>query len=128
LKRLCNVFIFAVLLQSAACMRHLDPSPYQKRGVNEPYGYFDVSLKDNLYFIEVSCNSGTSSSIATQYLYRRAKELCEENGYQNYRVTNQVVDEVRERRLTFYGLPPFGIATYIRPRVTGYVECLEKSK
>jgi len=58
-------------------------TPYQPRGLRG--GYADRHLRDNLYFVEVHTNASTDYSTAMGYLHRRAKEVCIENGYSDYK-------------------------------------------
>jgi hypothetical protein len=74
-------------------------------------GYKDVHIRDNIYFVEVSTNSFTSQTTATQYFHRRAKEVCLENGYKDYKIQGGQVVSTQH-------------ATS-KPGFCGYVECIK---
>ena len=122
MKCLFYVFILAIILLLTACM---GPTPYQKRGTDIRGGYEDAHLKDNLYVIYVSCNAFTSPVTASQYFYRRAKELCEENGYSNFQVKELTGDVTKDITLMSGGGLSGATVTHNKPNVSGYVECLK---
>jgi uncharacterized protein YceK len=94
-------------------------TPYQHMGFLG--GYEDAHIKDNIYYVSVSTNGWTSQLTAVQYFNRRAKEVCVENGFQDYRVYN-------ERDTSTAGIQyerNLGVgSTYNKPGIAGYVECL----
>jgi hypothetical protein len=96
-------------------------TPYQKMGFTG--GYEDTHLKANTYYVNVQTNAYTSQITAVQYFHRRAKELCLENGYEDYRISNE-----RDTSGAFgtYGGGAASVAQ--KPGFAGYVECLGKKK
>jgi hypothetical protein len=95
--------ILAILLMGCA-----GPTPYE-------HSYRDTHIKDNIYFLEVQVNSLTDSCTAISYFYRRAEELCKENGYHDYRIKGEIKDVTSTE--SRYG------SRY--PRFQGQVECVK---
>ena len=99
-------------------------TPYQPMGFTG--GYEDTHIKDNLYFVEVATNAYTSQSTAAQYFHRRAKEVCIENGYKDYKIQRE-----RDTSTAFatgsYGGGSVTASTLNKPGFSGYVECIKKS-
>jgi len=97
-------------------------TPYQKREIRGGYGYEDVHIKDNIYYVNVQVNGFTGMDTAREYFNRRAKEVCLENGYQDYQIS-QGKDTSTAPIIVDSGgtLPP-------QPRIAGYVECLVEKK
>jgi len=82
-------------------------------------GYKDAHIRDNIYYVEFSANAWVDSVTAVQYFERRAKEVCVENGYSDYQVSQQ-------RDVTAYqAVANSGGGTVLqKPGFSGYVECL----
>jgi hypothetical protein len=70
------------LTSLAACA-----TPYQQMGYRG--GFEDAWIRDDTYFLNVQTNAFTSQLVAAQYFHRRARELCYEHGYQDYRIVNE---------------------------------------
>ena len=97
--------LFIVII-SIALMGCAGPTTYE-------HSYRDTHIKDNIYFIEVQCSALTNSTTAISYFCRRAEELCQENGYQDYRIKGEIKDvTVTEKR-------------YRYPQFQGQIECLK---
>lgn len=96
-------------------------TPYQKMGFTG--GYEDTHIKENTYYVNVQTNAYTRQATAVQHFHRRAKELCFENGYEDYRIFN-------ERDTSgAAGTSSGGFTSIVqKPGVGGYVECLGKKK
>lgn len=62
-------------------------TPYQPSGFSG--GYTDQKVGKNKYLINFSGNGYTSSSTARAYAFRRAKEVCQKNGYDDFELLNQ---------------------------------------
>jgi len=96
-------------------------TPYQPMGFTG--GYSDAHIRDNIYFVEVSTNAYTSQTIAAQYFHRRAKELCQENGYRDYRISKER-DTSTQYATGSYGGGVATASSMNKPGFSGYVECL----
>ncbi len=79
--------IIVLLLFITGC--GLVPTPYQKDD-GWKGGYVDQHLKDNIYMVTFSGNMSTDRATVSAYAYRRAGEVCRENGYRNYRVLDDI--------------------------------------
>lgn len=114
-----NKILFTLtLLVLAGC----SATPYQPMGFTG--GYKDAHIRDNIYFVEVSTNAYTSQTTAAQYFHRRARELCLENGYKDYRIQGE-----RDTSTAFatgsYGGGTATASTMNKPGFSGYVACLK---
>jgi hypothetical protein len=134
MKRLFNVFILAiVLLLNAGCA---GPTPYQKSADHNGLGYSHYQVQDNIYRVYFVGVHVKDKGVYLDYWNRRAKELCEEMGFQEYRVIGH---EQREGGKDVYegkgGVVDMGFVWATTERsstrpdsVSGEVECLKKSK
>lgn len=95
-------------------------TPYQPMAFKG--GYLDTHIRDNLYFVEISTNAYTNSTTAVQYFHRRAKELCEENGYSDYRSVNER-DTSTSYSVGSYGAGTMTASSMNKPGMAGYIEC-----
>jgi hypothetical protein len=116
MKRLFNVFILAIVLLYTGCA-----TPYQKLGLSG--GYEDAHIKDNIYFVHVAVNIFTGPIIGAKYLHWRAKEVCEENGYQDYRITQAPPGSTQPPQSDTAFASSSGAHDF-----SVYVECLKTSK
>jgi|SRR6185503_17623887 len=82
-------------------------------------GYKDAHIRDNVYYVAFSGNAWVDSVTAAQYFERRAKEVCVENGYSDYKVSQQK-DETGYQAVVNSG----GGTVMAKPGFSGYVECL----
>lgn len=105
-----TVFVLMIVALLSGCS-----TPYQRLGFLG--GYEDGHIKDSIYFVSVQVNGVTSQKTAAQYLDRRAKEVCLENGYQEYKIYGK-------RNTSTTGIA--GSASINRPGIAGYVECTQK--
>jgi hypothetical protein len=87
-------------------------------------GYKDAHIKDNLYFVEVATNAYTSQSTAAQYFHRRAKEVCQENGYRDYKIKGER-DTSTQFATGSYGSGTVTASSMNKPGFSGYVECVK---
>jgi hypothetical protein len=112
MKTLFALMIVALLTGCAA-------TPYQPMGFTG--GYEDTHIKDNIYYVSFQANANTSHTTAAQYFNRRAKEVCLENGYQDYRLYGE-----RDTSGAFgtYGGGQAHVSG--KPGFASYVECLKK--
>jgi hypothetical protein len=110
-----RVVVLSVAMAAAltACATEYGPSTWKG-------GYKDAHIRDNIYYVEFSANAWVDSVTAIQYFERRAKEVCEENGYSDYKVSQQ-------RDVTAYQavVGSGGGTTLQKPGFSGYVECLQ---
>ena len=64
------------------------PTPYQKDdGIGG--GYSDMFLRDNFYEVKFRGNLDTDETTRKKYLFRRAAELCVEEGFRDFKVINE---------------------------------------
>jgi len=114
MRTLRNAISASALLIVAGC----SGTPYQPMGITG--GYKDAHIKDNIYFVEVTTNAWTSETTAAQYFHRRAKEVCLENGYGDYRIQGE------RDTSTEYAMASHGSGgTMNKPGFAGYVECIK---
>jgi len=137
MKWLFNVFMLAlVLLLNAGCG---GPTPYQKTDDHSGLGYSDYQVQDNIYHVFVSGVPVKDKGVYLEYWNRRAKELCEGMGFQEYRIKSTSIDEGDPTPRQSSTVPfdrqdrryrdPEVLTTYSRSAsVFGDVECLKKSK
>ena len=78
------VLLFFIIV---GCVR---VTPYKKMSGDTCCGYRDQHLKNNLYMVTFSGSVQTDRATVTGYAYRRAEEVCKENGYRDYEVLNEV--------------------------------------
>lgn len=83
-KWIVRCILLAGLLGLTAC----GPPGYQPIGFTG--GYTDEHIRGDVYMVEFSGNDYLSWPKANKYAHRRAKELCVENGYSDYKVLNDV--------------------------------------
>jgi len=69
----------------AGCV--MKPTPYQPMAYAG--GYRDTHIHDNIYYVTFKGNAFLDTGTAVQYFHRRAKELCKEKGYTDYRVMSE---------------------------------------
>lgn len=94
---------------------------YQPKGFKG--GYEDAHIKDNLYFVEFQSNAYTDQLTTERYFLRRAKEICEENGYKDFKIKG-------EKDITLsHGIMAGAMVAFVpKPGSAGYVECLNTKK
>jgi len=97
-------------------------TPYQPMGFTG--GYKDAHIRDNLYFVEISTNAYTSQSTAAQYMHRRAKDVCVENGYRDYKIEGQR-DTSTQFATGSYGSGSMTASSMNKPGFSGYVRCIK---
>jgi hypothetical protein len=118
-----TVFVILIVALLTGC----GPTPYQPATDVARFvkwgGYKDAHLQNNIYYVEVDLNGYSKQIMAVQYLYRRAKEVCVENGYQDYRVYNE--KDLTAIRPNWGGLY---VEYFIYPACSCYVECLPPKK
>ncbi len=118
MRSLTIVSILMSFLLSAGCTA----TPYQKMGFTG--GYEDTHIKGNTYYVNVSTNAYTSATTAAQYFHRRAKELCEENGYRDYKVRQERDTSTSSVTVTG-GYGSASGSTLLHPGFAGYVDCIK---
>lgn len=94
-------------------------TPYQPAG-RGLLGYKDAHIRDNIYYVQFRGNEALDTVLAAQYFHRRAKEVCAENHYHDYRLS-------QERDTTNYSGGVYGTVASMSglPGFAGYVECLQ---
>lgn len=97
-------------------------TPYQPMAFSG--GYKDAHIRDNLYFVEISTNAYTSQSTAAQYMHRRAKEVCIENGYKDYKIERER-DTSTQFASGSYGSGSVTASSMNKPGFSGYVRCIK---
>jgi hypothetical protein len=133
MKRLFHVFILAiVLLLSAGCA---GPTPYQKSSDHGGLGYSHDHVQDNIYRVYFVGVHVRDKGVYRDYWNRRAKDLCGEMGFQEYRVIGYEhreggsdVVEWNVGNVDGFGWATPGQSTTRPDSVIGEVECLKKSK
>jgi len=119
MKQLLSVWVLTSALLLAGCQ-----TPYQKNtGGLSTGGYEDVHIRSNTYYVTVTTNAWTSTATAAQYFHRRAKEVCEENGYRDYRIREER-DTSTESVAVSGGYGGASGSTMLHPGFAGYVDCL----
>ena len=113
-----NIVIVFTFLVLGGC----SATPYQPMGFTG--GYRDAHIRDNVYFVEVSTNAYTSQTVAAQYFHRRAKEVCQEHGYRDYRIQNQR-DTSTQYATGSYGGGMVTATSMNKPGFSGYVRCMK---
>ena len=61
-----------------------DPTPYQPAGKSND-GYIDWHVSGNIYQVQFVGNLATSRETIKEYWTRRAREVCIENGYTDFK-------------------------------------------
>ena len=97
-------------------------TPYQEKGFSG--GYEDTHIKDNVYFVEFTSNAYTSFTTTAKFFHRRAKELCLENGYKDYKIRSEK-DISGMWGTASYGGGTGTISVAAKPGSAGYVECIK---
>jgi len=92
-------------------------TPYQPNGLRG--GYKDTHLHDNVYYVAFGGNAWIDKGTAVQYFHRRAKELCVEKGFSNYRVLRES-DSSQWQAVGGYGTA----SAYEKPVWGGEIECI----
>jgi hypothetical protein len=104
--------LVAVCVMLGACA-----TPYQPNGIRG--GYKDQHLHDNVYYVAFGGNAWIDKGTAVQYFHRRAKELCTEKGFGNYRVLKESDSS------QWQGVAGYGTASvYEKPVWGGEIECV----
>jgi hypothetical protein len=73
----------AVLLTACTAIRKDEATPYQPN-TGLQGGYMDTHVEGDVYWVQFTGNLNTKTSTVRAYFYRRAKELCIQNGYRDY--------------------------------------------
>jgi len=115
--RLTAIFLISVMTASCA-------TSYGRSSPLLPYGYSDTHIKDNLYYVEFKANMNSGSALAAQYFHRRAKEVCLENGYKDYRVKDER-DTSGAYAVGSVGAGTISAGAHRTPGFAGYVECMK---
>jgi hypothetical protein len=132
-----QVLIFALLLLMNAGCGGL--TPYEKADDHSGLGYSDYHVKGNIYHVYFSGVPLKKIGVYRDYWYRRAKELCEGLGFQEYRVIEVKEDEGDptpiEKAAASYERndPRYRAAELVKDysrsaSVSGEVECVKKNQ
>ncbi|MGD0405690.1 MAG: hypothetical protein ABSB10_03470 [Candidatus Bathyarchaeia archaeon] len=97
-------------------------TPYQPKGFRG--GYTDTHIKDNIYFVEFSGNAYIDTTTAVKYMHRRAKELCQEKGFSDYRFMGER-DTSTYMMVGSYGGGFAQASTLNKPGTAAYIECIK---
>ena len=73
----------AVLLSACAGIQKDEATPYQPNTGLEG-GYMDTHVEGSVYWVQFTGNLNTDAATVRAYFYRRAKELCVQNGYSDF--------------------------------------------
>ena len=89
-----------------------------------------VFIKGNIYYVSFHGNGVTPAITTIEYFHRRARELCSEKGYNDYRAYDE--QDLNSERASAHNLPGFtNLAIgqkFIYPEHAGYVEFLHKNQ
>ncbi|HET9474903.1 MAG TPA: hypothetical protein VFO82_13480 [Steroidobacteraceae bacterium] len=106
-----------VMIAMAAALAGCSATKYQPMAFTG--GYKDVHIRDNVYYVSFAGNSWIDTGTVVQYFHRRAKELCTEKGFGNYRVLTE------KDNSQLYAMASYGSAqTMEKPAYGGQVECV----
>jgi len=108
--KLLTMTLFAAALTGCGIMK---PTPYQPMAYAG--GYRDTHIHDNVYYVTFKANGYTDTGTTVLYFHRRAKELCIEKGFANYRVLSEKDSSNFE---AFYA------STVEKPTYGGQIECV----
>jgi hypothetical protein len=72
-----------VLLTGCTAIKKDEATPYQPN-TGLQGGYMDTQVEGNVYWVQFTGNLNTKPATVRAYFYRRAKELCIQNGYRDY--------------------------------------------
>lgn len=97
-----------------------NPTPYQPDAFTG--GYKDAHIRDNIYFVEFNGNGYTPQTTVIQYFHRRAKEVCQQNGYRTYKIRGER-DISTQVAIGSAGVGSVNVSTINKPAIAGYVEC-----
>ncbi len=83
--------IWLLILAGVVLISCARATPYQPNtGLDG--GYTDTHISTDVYRVEFQGNLDTSHETIKQYMYRRAKEVCVENGYNDYKIIDELPD------------------------------------
>lgn len=81
--------LLLVVAQAGCALPSLDYHPYTH--VLGGGGYKDAHLTGDQWVVTYRIAGGHDTATVTGFLFRRAKELCHENGYTNFRPNGSVL-------------------------------------
>jgi len=120
MKPLITVSILMSVLLLAGC-----ETPYQRKEGNWSMGgYEDAHIRDNVYYVNITTNGWTSPVKAAEYFHRRAKELCAEHGYRDYRTRDERDTSTHTVVVSGSSTGASG-GTMLHPGFAGYVICIK---
>jgi len=119
LNRLTTLSSIFILLSGCSL---LGPTPYAPMALAG--GYSDAHIKDNLYYVEFSGNAYINRGTVFQYFHRRAKEVCLENGYSDYKIKG-AADVSTEYVVGSYGSGAITASSMNKPSFAGEVICIK---
>jgi hypothetical protein len=73
----------AALLTSCAATEKAESTPYQPN-TGLQGGYSDAHVEGAVYWVQYTGNLNSDAATVQAYFYRRAKELCVQNGYRDF--------------------------------------------
>lgn len=84
--KLCLIGAIGILLMTG-CASGLQ---YKQYGVGRPtqVGYSDFQIKENQWKVTYTGAMNSNPELAMKFMYKRAKELCLQKGYNDFDVTN----------------------------------------
>jgi len=107
-----------IIACAAICILTGCVTPYQPEGFTG--GYKEEHIRDNLYYVTFNGNAWIDNGTVVKYFHRRAKEVCVENGYRDYHISEQ-----RDGTQYMVMGSGSGASTVGKPAYSGMVECLK---
>lgn len=124
-------WILAIALHVAGCA-----TPYEPKTGKEGYGYREVAISPEVYYLEFQGNVFTSIPKAVKYWYWRAGEICAPNGQVAEEIYADVTTQLSRATasepepafagLLFYLGDPLG-SGYLHSK-SGYFHCVDVSE
>jgi hypothetical protein len=112
--------IILVLLVSMAILTAC-ATPYQERGISG--GYSDVKVGKNRYIVSFQGNGFTSAELSRKYVFKRAKELCKDEGYTDFETLDGQEGEINQKLSSSVHCSGTGNGSYNNRTVTA--DCTE---
>jgi hypothetical protein len=121
--------LFAFFVAAVVCVLASGcATPYQRdTGFGCTGGYKDTHIKDNTYYVQIRVNVDAGQLKAVEYLNRRARELCMENGFNDYRIY-ETTDTSGYSITVSHGPYVSSGGVGRQPGIAGYVDCLKPKK
>jgi len=87
-KSLLVISVMAIFLVGCGAAPGTSYRKYDDGGLTKGIGYSDFEISKNKYKVSYTGGIYSSTNEVMQFTYKRAKELCQENGFQDYSASN----------------------------------------